>query len=82
VICVGGDAAVRLEQLLGVVPGAAGVGHEDRDREAGDRPPASMPSTPATPSSRPTTMGAVMASRAGRTISRCAPAVEMDTQVA
>jgi hypothetical protein len=32
---VGGDAAVGLDQLLGVVPRAAGVGHEDRDGEAG-----------------------------------------------
>jgi hypothetical protein len=46
------------------------------------RPPASRPITPGTPKTRPTTIGTMIASSDGKIISRCAPRVEIATQLA
>ncbi len=46
------------------------------------RPPASMPMTPGTPSTRPMRIGTMMARQAGMTISFWAAPVEMETQLA
>jgi uncharacterized protein with ATP-grasp and redox domains len=62
-----------LDVLLGVVPGAAGVGQEHRQREARGETADQQPDDPATPNSRPTSTGAAMAISDGRIISRWAP---------
>ena len=43
-------------------------------------PPTSNPSTPDTPKKMPTSTGTMIASSDGKSISRCAPCVEMATQ--
>lgn len=65
--------------FLGIVPGTTGVGHEANTKPA-DKPPTKRPMTPGTPNTSPVTMGATMASSEGKTISRCAPLVEICTQ--
>ena len=70
-----------LDVLLGVVPGAAGVGHEEGHQHAArrSRRPARRPASPVPPM-KPTTTGVSTPSRPGTIISLMAAAVEMSTQ--
>ena len=72
-----------LDVFLGVVPGAAGVGHEQRQQHARDqgRRPASHPAPPG-PDAKPTATGTMTATSPGTTISLMAARVEMSTQLA
>ena len=79
---VGALAAVgpAFDVLLGVVPGAAGVGHEDGHAEAaGQRARPAGPSRRPRPAASPATTGVASPSSDGRIISRWAALVLMAT---
>ena len=82
-LCAGDALAAQragFDVLLGVVPRAAGVGHEQRHHHARHRHAGQQAAEHLGPNTKPTTTGVSTPSSAGTVIFLMAAAVEMSTQ--